>query len=139
MIPFEAPLGCRKLKLLPSLTEKNLNQSLNVWMRYPLGAFMFAAAPLRVTALLRAAFPSNILPRVDQQADFLVALRSAINQIIGSYIHPSHYAGMAHRICTLVFGVQAFWNGGFFMYRTVDARTRFIIKSKEGKPKEAND
>ena len=35
--------------------------------------------------------------------------------------------------CLCLIGVHNYWNGGFFMYRTVDARTRYIIKQKQAK------
>ena len=56
-------------------------------------------------------------------------------QMIGSVLYPELYVDKAHLVCTFLFGLHAYWNGGFFMSRTVDAYTRFTIKEKEAKAK----
>lgn len=84
-----------KIKMLHPRVEKDWNQTMNVWLRYPL-AMMTAAAMCG-----------------------------------GPLLHPEHFASKTHRIMFFLVGVHHFWNGGFFMYRTVDARTRFTIKEKE--------
>jgi len=54
-----------------------------------------------------------------------------IVQMLGPYLHPEYYTSKLHVAGTLLFGLHAYWNAGFFMYRTVDARTRFVLKQKE--------
>ena len=51
--------------------------------------------------------------------------------MLGPYLHPEYYVSKLHIAGTLLFGFHCYWNAGFFMYRTVDARTRFVIKEKE--------
>ena len=72
-------------------TEKNANQSLNVWVRCP------------------------------------IAVAVAALMVGGAILHPSHFVSRTHRWLTGLTGVHHFWNGCFFMYRTVDARTRFVL------------
>ena len=96
-----ALLTATKLGLLHPSVEKNLNQSLNVWLRCP------------VTTL------------------------SAYLMFFGALLHPEHFAGTAHRVGHALIGVHHFWNGNFFMYRTVDARTRYVLKEKEKKAQAA--
>ena len=90
-----------KLKLLHPRVEKNINQSLNVWIRCP-GAMAFALA-----------------------------------MMASPLVQPANFATDTHRWVTLLCGVHHFWNAGFFMYRTVDARTRYFIKEKEQKKAKA--
>ena len=92
-----ALLTATKLGLLHPRVEKDLNQTLNVWMRCP------------------------------------IALVSAFLMIFGAVLQPAHFTGMGHRVGHALIGVHHYWNGQFFMYRTVDARTRFAIKEKEKK------
>ena len=96
-----ALLTATKLGLLHPSVEKNLNQSLNVWLRCP------------VTTL------------------------SAYLMFFGALLHPEHFAGTGHRVGHALIGVHHFWNGNFFMYRTVDARTRYVLKEKEKKAQAA--
>ena len=53
--------------------------------------------------------------------------------LLGPLIHPEHFSGLGHRAGHFLVGLHHYWNGCFFMYRTVDARTRFAIKEKEKK------
>lgn len=86
-----------KLKMLPSLTEKTINQKLNVWMRCPLSAYC------------------------------------GVVMVMGLYLKPGHFVSTGHMVGHALMGVHAYWNGCFFMYRTVDARTRFVEKLKAEK------
>ena len=90
-----ALLTATKLGMVHPRVEKDLNQTLNVWIRCP------------------------------------IAVVSAYLMFFGALLHPEHYTGQGHRIGHALIGVHHFWNGLFFMYRTVDARTRFTIKEKE--------
>ena len=65
-----------------------------------------------------------------------VAVITAFISIVGAYLHPQHFTGMPHRCLHALVGLHHYWNGCFFMYRTVDARTRFAIKQKELKEAE---
>ena len=65
-----------------------------------------------------------------------VAVITAFISIVGAYLHPEHFTGMPHRCLHALVGLHNYWNGCFFMYRTVDARTRFAIKQKELKEAE---
>ena len=62
-----------------------------------------------------------------------IAMLSAFIHFGGVYNHPEHFTGTGHKIMQLCVGLHHFWNGGFFMHRTVDARTRFVLKEKEKK------
>ena len=42
-------------------------------------------------------------------------------------------AWQVHIVATFLFGLHAYWNSAFFMYRTVDAHTRYVLKKKEAK------
>ena len=90
-----ALLTLTKLGMLHPRVEKDINQTLNVWLRCP------------------------------------VAQLTAYLMFFGAILHPEHFAGPGHRFGHALIGVHHFWNGGFFMYRTVDARTRFVLKEKE--------
>jgi hypothetical protein len=92
-------LTATKLGMLHPSVEKNINQSLNVWLRCP------------------------------------IAVVSAFLMFFGAIVNPDHFTGTGHRVGHALIGVHHFWNGLFFMYRTVDARTRYIIKEKEKKEK----
>jgi hypothetical protein len=56
-----------------------------------------------------------------------------IIMMLGPALYPSHYSNLVHRWGTFLFGLHSYWNGNFFMARTVDARTRYIIKQKQEK------
>jgi hypothetical protein len=90
-----ALLTAIKLKALHPRVEKDINQSLNVWIRCP-GAHA-----------------------------------SAFIMFGAALLHPTIFSGNAHRLVVFLSGVHHYWNGAFFMYRTVDARTRYIQASKD--------
>ena len=90
-----------KLGMLPSLTEKNLNQKLNVWMRCPLAAYC------------------------------------GVVMVMGLFVRPQDFVSKGHMAGHFIMGAHAYWNGCFFMYRTVDARTRFVEKLKAEKKAKA--
>ena len=79
-----------------------------------------------------------IAPRVekDYNQSLNVWLRCPFSVIMGwvmmagAFIHPHHFTGAPHKYMHALTGLHHFWNGCFFMYRTVDARTRFVIKQK---------
>ena len=76
--------------------EKDLNQSLNVWLRCPGGVVIAFIMVFGAATLPAAAF-----------------------------------MGPLHRVLHFLMGVQMYWNANFFMYRTVDARTRYVQKQQE--------
>ena len=55
---------------------------------------------------------------------------TGILMLLGPFVHPEDYTGFPHKLGTFFLGFHAIWNGCFFMYRTVDARTRFVMKAK---------
>ena len=57
--------------------------------------------------------------------------------LLGPLIHPEHFSGLGHRAGHFLVGLHHYWNGCFFMYRTVDARTRFVEKLKAEKKAKA--
>ena len=84
-----------KLKWLKPIVEKDLNQSLNVWLRCPGGVII------------------------------------AFIMVFGASTLPAEaFMGPVHRVLHFLMGVQMYWNACFFMYRTVDARTRFVTKQQ---------
>lgn len=74
--------------------EKDLNQSLNVWLRCP------------------------------------CAVIAGYLQLVDPLVHGDQYLHLVHRLVVLLSGVHSVWNGCFFMYRTVDARTRFVLANE---------
>lgn len=81
-----------KLGALRSRVEKNLNQTINVWVRCPGGVVI------------------------------------AFIMTFGALMRPDDFTGPVHRFVHGLLGINMFWNACFFMYRTVDARTRYVLK-----------
>ena len=112
---------------LSARVEKDLNQSLNVWIRCP------------------------------------CAVVAGYLQLLDPLVHPAQHLSSFHRALILLSGVHSMcdattpprsrrrarpapspatrrrgrWNGCFFMYRTVDARTRFVLAHKPSAAKGA--
>ena len=120
-----------KLGLLNPLVEKSANQSLNVWLRCPIavisayvyivgaGTWRRRSDPGQARALARLcpALPCSaraVTPRAPAHA----------------VIHPEHFTGDVHRALHAFMGLHHYWNGCFFMYRTVEARTRYVHRAK---------
>ena len=65
------------------------------------------------------------------------AVVSGYVMVMGPLLIPAHYTGVPHRFWQLVIGLHNVWNGCFFMYRTVDARTRHTLVQRYPQLKEA--
>jgi hypothetical protein len=50
--------------------------------------------------------------------------------MLGAVTSPTSFSSAAHRVSHFLIGVHNVWNGCFFMYRTVDALTRFTLTQK---------
>ena len=59
-----------------------------------------------------------------------IAVVSAYMMFFGALLHPEYFTSYGHRLGHGFIGVHHFWNALFFMYRSVDARTRFFIEEK---------
>merc|ERR1712224_754631 len=57
--------------------------------------------------------------------------------ITSIFNHPEIFVSNTQKFVQLVNGVHAFWNGQFFMSRTVDALTRYELAIKAATPKGA--
>ena len=85
-------------------------------------------------------------PRVEKNANqsLNVWIRSpgaqayALTMMASTFVHPGSFTTLTHRVVVFVCGVHHFWNPGFFMTRTVDARTRYFIKEKAEKEAKAS-
>ena len=64
------------------------------------------------------------------------AVISAYFIVVGALTRPADFNSMTHRVVHGIIGVHNWWNGSFFMYRTVEARTRYVV-AKEAEKKAA--
>ena len=55
------------------------------------------------------------------------AVISAYFIVVGALTRPADFNSMTHRVVHGIIGVHNWWNGSFFMYRTVEARTRYVV------------
>ena len=62
-------------------------------------------------------------------------MRSAFVLITSIFNHPEIFVSNTQKFVQLVNGLHAYWNGQFFMSRTVDARTRYELALKPAAPK----
>ena len=53
--------------------------------------------------------------------------------ITSIFVHPEIFVSDLQRFAQFVNGVHAYWNGQFFMSRTVEARTKFVLAKKAAK------
>ena len=130
-----------KMKLIDAGTEKSLNQSLNVWIRSPLGCviafiMVFGAAtqpdaafwPGRSQRMIQAAMGIQLywngkhLLSTERQS--LTCLRSELLLLLCCCLR---YCSACPPLIDLVAALLVY-AAQFFMYRTVDARTRFATK-----------
>ena len=48
----------------------------------------------------------------------------------GALMRPDDFTGPVHRFVHGLLGINMFWNACFFMYRTVEARTKYLLAAK---------